>query len=463
MEEDFSITLNLLREQKLNIIKQLDNALSLEEKNKILNMIYEIDDKIYNTSKKYEELKKSKISENSEMNKNTNRIKEKKNNKPDAKIKSNKNINIDAFDLNSEEVEEIINKNNYIPIKHIDKESNITTIYKYKNKCKNFIYYICSERNKCYGRGKIDIKEKKFFITDKCDNKINHNNISYEEFFQIMKNKEYNKLLFNERQIQKFYAQLLITDNNNIDNPTIKKNFFELTNIPLKLSLTDLSRIRNNIIDNYENLDLENLISKIKIENEEILIKIIDMKYLYKRKSKNINREQRVFIFGVKENLELLNYKLTQQIFIDSTFKIIPPKFRPYKLTVIAGIANNTNIPNILAFILIKYLDEIAYDKILNFLNEFFYFKPKFIMSDFEAALAAAIKKNKVTKNDTIHLKCIFHFSQMLIKKLYKCGFCKRKLNKKTVEILRNIQMLLFIKKENIEKYENIIIEKLGI
>ena len=76
MEEDFSITLNLLREQKLNIIKQLDNALSLEEKNKILNMIYEIDDKIYNTSKKYEELKKAKISENSEMNKNVNRFKE---------------------------------------------------------------------------------------------------------------------------------------------------------------------------------------------------------------------------------------------------------------------------------------------------------------------------------------------------------------------------------------------------
>ena len=48
-----------------------------------------------------------------------------------------------------------------------------------------------------------------------------------------MKNKEYNKLLFNERQIQKFYAQLLITDNNNIENQTIKKNFFELTNIPL--------------------------------------------------------------------------------------------------------------------------------------------------------------------------------------------------------------------------------------
>ena len=56
MEEEFTITLNLLKEQKLNIKNQLDNALSLEEKNKFLNMIFEIDDKIYNTLKKYEEL-----------------------------------------------------------------------------------------------------------------------------------------------------------------------------------------------------------------------------------------------------------------------------------------------------------------------------------------------------------------------------------------------------------------------
>lgn len=45
-------------------------------------------------------------------------------------------------------------------------------------------------------------------------------------------------------------------------------------------------------------------------------------------------------------------------------------------------------------------------------------------MSDFEAALASA-KKNTFTKDNTIHLKCIFHFSQMIIKKLYNLAFVK--------------------------------------
>ena len=115
MDEDFSMTLKLLREQKLNIKNQLEIALSLEEKNKFLNMIYEIDDKIYNTTKKYEELKKSNISENPKMNNNIKKIKEIKDNKPICKKKFNKNIKDSAFDLNKEEVEEIINKKNYIP------------------------------------------------------------------------------------------------------------------------------------------------------------------------------------------------------------------------------------------------------------------------------------------------------------------------------------------------------------
>lgn len=134
-----------------------------------------------------------------------------------------------------------------------------------------------------------------------------------------------------------------------------------------------------------------------------------------------------VIMFGIKEQLELLNFKFTEKFFIDSTFKKIPPQFRPYKLTVLAGLPNNANLPNILTFFLIKYLDEIAYNRILNFLYENYEFRPKFIMSDFELALASAIKKNIFINENTIHLKCMFHFSKMLIKKLHKCGYCNRK------------------------------------
>lgn len=36
----------------------------------------------------------------------------------------------------------------------------ISAIYKYKNKCKNYIYYICKERNYCKG----NIRTQKIII-----------------------------------------------------------------------------------------------------------------------------------------------------------------------------------------------------------------------------------------------------------------------------------------------------------
>ena len=68
-------------------------------------------------------------------------------------------------------------------------------------------------------------------------------------------------------------------------------------------------------------------------------------------------------------------------------------------------------------------MDEIAYDRLFDYLNYKYNFKPKFIMTDFENALASAIKKNKYTKDNTFHLKCMFYFSQMLTRKLSKLGF----------------------------------------
>lgn len=57
MEEEFEITLKLLKEQKNNTKAKLESTISIEEKNKFINMIYDIDDKIYHTNKKFEEVK----------------------------------------------------------------------------------------------------------------------------------------------------------------------------------------------------------------------------------------------------------------------------------------------------------------------------------------------------------------------------------------------------------------------
>ena len=83
-------------------------------------------------------------------------------------------------------------------------------------------------------------------------------------------------------------------------------------------------------------------------------------------------------------------------------------------------------------------------------------------MTDFEVAQTAAIKKNVYMKNNTLHLKCLFHFSQMLIRKLSNLGFKKKKLNKQLIEIIRNIQILVFLKKEKIHDFEKIILNEIN-
>ena len=82
-------------------------------------------------------------------------------------------------------------------------------------------------------------------------------------------------------------------------------------------------------------------------------------------------------------------------------------------------------------------------------------------MSDFEKAIHSSIKNNKYFKDKTIHIKCFFHYTKMIRQHLLKTGICNKKLNKLAIEIIRNLQILCFIKKENINKFKDIIINKL--
>ena len=103
----------------------------------------------------------------------------------------------------------------------------------------------------------------------------------------------------------------------------------------------------------------------------------------------------------------------------------------------------------------------MAYDKIFSYLHENFNFTPKIIMSDFEKAIHSGLKNNKYFKNIVIHIKCFFHFTKMIRNQLMKSGLCNRKLNKYSLEIIRNIQILCFIEKNNINKYKELIINKI--
>ena len=98
-----------------------------------------------------------------------------------------------------------------------------------------------------------------------------------------------------------------------------------------------------------------------------------------------------------------------------------------------------------------KYIVAEAFIKLLSYMNDMFKFQPNIIHLDFDKALAKAILNSNITKN-TIHIKCFFHFSQMIRKNIAISGLCKRKMNKRTVEILRNIEILYFLNKTTIKK-----------
>ena len=333
MEKEFELTLNLLKEEKNLYFEKIKTLSSIEEKEKIINSITNLDNQIFNIYNKLEALKKAnkkdkneennKVKEpNKEKNEENNKVKEpnkeknEENNKVKEPNKEKKDITINkSFKLTDNQVKEIFINNNYINIKHIDEKNYINTTYVYKNKTKNFIFYQCKNRKNCTGKGKIDIKKKEFIVTQECKEKKYHSEIDYDEFIALMKDKKYNLIDFTKRENQKYYVYYIIKENKNIDNPTIKNKFYNISNINLTLSLADLSKIRNKILDKYKNLDLDELVNKIDIENFDIFKKNFVISYEYKINNKIEYREQRIIIFGLKENIDLINEKNTNEFF----------------------------------------------------------------------------------------------------------------------------------------------------
>lgn len=78
-------------------------------------------------------------------------------------------------------------------------------------------------------------------------------------------------------------------------------------------------------------------------------------------------------------------------------------------------------------------MDHIIYDKMFNYLVENYNFFPNIIHTDFENAFQLGIKNNKYFSAEIIHYKCLFHFGQMIRKKLQSSRICKKRLNKTSI------------------------------
>lgn len=140
MEDEFNETLKILKQQKKCIMEEINNSNNIDEKNKYILNLTEIDEKIYQTYSYLENIKsKDLIKGNNKNDKMP--IKNESNKKKKKIIKKINELNqYTSFKLNETQIKEIIKDNKKKSINYYDDTLGLKIKYVYKSAGKNFIY-----------------------------------------------------------------------------------------------------------------------------------------------------------------------------------------------------------------------------------------------------------------------------------------------------------------------------------
>ena len=224
----------------------------------------------------------------------------------------------------------------------------------------------------------------------------------------------------------------------------------------IKLNDNDINYEKSQSIDIGLKNSLEDLLKYINKEIPNLIIKIYDIEYDYSKnknkKNQKESRNEKIIFFGTKEMFENLNNKDIKQYFIDLTYKIIPRKFKPYKMLTIKGFNTDTKQSVLCTLICIKYEDENSIYYSMKYLHDFYNFNPEIINIDYSIALMNGLNNKNLFDNNPIVIKCFFHFSQSLTKKIKSLNFPKN-YKSSLYMIKKNIQIICFLKKNLIYKY----------
>ena len=158
----------------------------------------------------------------------------------------------------------------------------------------------------------------------------------------------------NLKKIQQYYIRSLFKANESNDVNLVKSIFKNKFNIPLKLSIADITKQKFLILGGHKNEDLL-AISK-KLSNDEITINVhsADIFYDFENKNKKIiKREETLIILTTEDMKNKFKDEKIENYFIDVTYKIVPKNNKNYKLLTIKCFDNNTQSTFIIALILI--------------------------------------------------------------------------------------------------------------
>ena len=139
----------------------------------------------------------------------------------------------------------------------------------------------------------------------------------------------------------------------------------------------------------------------------------------------------------------------------------MPKKYTNYKLMTITCINKKTNSTKICCFIAFKYQDVESYIRIFEYLKNNFNFSPKIVHIDYEHSLRLSLLNQFQKENKPLILFCFFHFIKSIKERLKKIHFFKSKMNKESLEILKNIEIICFLNKDRVKDYQSYLINRL--
>ena len=457
-------------------------------KKTIKNKSIEINDKLNKMIKLLEKKEDSK--EEIEKNKSDNNNKEKK------KSKSEKN--------DIKKIKEVKTKNNNIEkIRYIEIEDQDDPIlYKYSlSKIYNnkTIYYYCIDTH-CLGRLKvllnedinlknyIDLKINSYTLTAKHSLKIDeHNYFINKTVKEDIKNKpityikkKMNSYIYLYHAIKEEGIKNKLRDSNG----KILYNFIynKYGDININLNNINKDKLFKKEINNYKKsnniqgndeinyktiISLKTICSKVNTyinyyynKNKNLKDQLLSIEYNNKKitefetvsfKKKNKECNKNIFYFISEEmKINLGNKNDIEQWFMDATHYAIPRKNNDFKLILIIGYNNKENKTCLGAIILIQNENVETFCKIFSYLYTNYNFDPQIINIDCNNAEIISIKKNFINAKIVI---CFYHIVKRLIQHIPQIRSKNKELKNKAKNLLNNIKLMLFIKRNEVHNY----------
>ena len=103
--------------------------------------------------------------------------------------------------------------------------------------------------------------------------------MSYDKFCEYIKNNKISYIDFHIKSNQSKLIEYIYSNNSNLENLNIRKEYYKYTKIKLLLNTKELSRIKSKVLGKLKGINILECIKKIEDESFKLEVLEFDIKY----------------------------------------------------------------------------------------------------------------------------------------------------------------------------------------